>query len=74
MSEHRSITKQCDQIINEIVAEPYTGIPPNDLVALALYVRYLKRISAHLTNIVSSVANPFDKIGFKQDSTEDIEE
>jgi phosphate transport system protein len=74
MSEHRSITKQCDQIINEIVAEPYTGIPANDLVALALYVRYLKRISAHLTNIVSSVVNPFDKIGFNQDSTEEIEE
>jgi len=65
MSEHRSINKQCDQILNELVLDPTCEIPSNALVVLALFVRYLKRISSHLTNIVSSVANPFDMIGFK---------
>ena len=65
MDEHRSITKQCDLLVNELVAEPKSEIPANDQVALALYVRYLKRISSHLTNIVSSVVNPFAMIGFK---------
>ena len=65
MDEHRSITKQCDILVNELVGEPKSEIPANDQVALALYVRYLKRTSSHLTNIISSVVNPFDMIGFK---------
>ena len=32
--------------------------------AMALYVRYLKRINSHLRNIASSVVNPFDHISF----------
>lgn len=32
-----------------------------------LFSRYLKRISAHLENIASSIVNPFDMIGFYQD-------
>jgi len=67
MDEHRSITKQCDIILNELVTQKFENIPSNDLVALALFIRYLKRISAHLTNIVSSVVNPFEKIGFKKE-------
>jgi phosphate transport system protein len=71
MDEHRSITKQCDILVTELVGAPNTEIPANDQVALALYVRYLKRISSHLTNIVSSVVNPFDMIGFKGKNGED---
>ncbi len=70
MGEHRSITKQCDKIINELVSTSFPDMPSNDLVALALFVRYLKRISSHLTNIASSVVNPFDRIGFKQNGSE----
>lgn len=70
MSEHRSITKQCDIILNELVSRPYSEIGSNDAVALGLFVRYLKRVSAHLTNIVSSIVNPFDRIGFKPDEEE----
>ena len=70
MDEHRSITKQCDIIVNELVTEPNTEMPSNDLVALALFIRYLKRISSHLTNIVSSVVNPFEKLGFNKSDME----
>ena len=35
-------------------------------MATALYIRFLKRISAHLMNIASSVVNPFDRIGFRE--------
>ena len=37
-------------------------------VAAALYFRYLKRVSAHLMNIASSIVNPFDRIGFRGDA------
>jgi len=70
MDEHRSITKQCDIILNELVNENYEGMESRDQVTLALFVRYLKRISAHLTNIVSSVVNPFEMIGFKKEDFE----
>ena len=32
------------------------------------YFRYLKRINAHLRNIISSVINPYDRIGYKPKS------
>ena len=37
----------------------------------ALYTRYLKRIAAHLINIASSVFNPFERIGFRDDTGEE---
>lgn len=37
-----------------------------DTVTLALYVRYLKRVAAHLSNVLSSVLNPFELIGYRE--------
>lgn len=65
MRKHRPITSECEAIINNIIAEKDASLPVHEAVPLALYVRFLKRISAHLTNIVSSVANPFPRIGFR---------
>lgn len=56
----------CDQIDDDLVGGKDKGLSPGDSAALALYVRYLKRISAHLNNIVTSVVNPFDRIGFQE--------
>ena len=65
MRKHRPITSECEAIINNIISEKDTSLAVHEAVPLALYVRFLKRISAHLTNIVSSVANPFPRIGFR---------
>ena len=35
-------------------------------VTAALYLRYLKRVSAHLKNVATSVVNPFHRIGFRE--------
>jgi len=35
-------------------------------VTVALYMRYLKRVSAHLSNVASSVVNPYHRIGFRE--------
>ena len=54
---------------SEIVKAIVTGavdMPPGDSAALALYVRYLKRISAHSRNLISSLVNPFDRIGYPE--------
>jgi hypothetical protein len=33
---------------------------------VALYLRYLKRVSAHLKNVATSVVNPYHRIGFRE--------
>lgn len=65
MSEHWWIAKKADDIVNQLI-DGDTGIEGRDAVAIALYSRYLKRISAHQMNIASSVVNPFDRIGFRE--------
>ena len=58
-----------DEILNGslIVRRAIPDLVCNEAVSTALYVRFLKRISAHLMNIASSVVNPFDRIGFRDD-------
>ncbi len=66
MLDHRENTKLCDRILHRVLEGELNDIPSNDAVAFALYLRYLKRISSHITNIASSIVNPFDRIGFKE--------
>jgi phosphate transport system protein len=40
-------------------------LPAKEAVTVALFVRFLKRISSHSRNLVSSIANPFPRIGYK---------
>ncbi|GAF69997.1 unnamed protein product [marine sediment metagenome] len=55
----------CDERLMELVKEEDNSIRPGDAVSLALYFRWLKRINSHLRNVITSVVNPFDRIGFK---------
>ena len=65
MKQHKDVSNWCDSVITELMTDPPKDISARHAVVLAMYVRYLKRISAHLTNIVSSVINPFPRIGFR---------
>jgi phosphate uptake regulator len=67
MSEHWWIARRADEIVNKLIERDEPELPGRESVATALYLRFLKRISAHLMNIASSVVNPFDRIGFRQD-------
>jgi hypothetical protein len=67
MSEHWWIARHTEEIIAALISHDDPGLPCNEAVATALYVRFLKRVSAHLMNIASSVVNPFDRIGFRGD-------
>ena len=59
------INDVCDEIVVAVVKEEDANIRPGDAAALAVYVRWLKRINSHLRNITTSVSNPFDRIGFQ---------
>jgi len=65
MIEHRGISSRCDKMMGDIIRGINTPPNPSDAVVLALYFRYLKRVASHLTNIASSIVNPFPRIGFR---------
>ena len=59
-----------DELLNALIVREDPDLVCREAVSSALYVRFLKRISAHLMNIASSVVNPFDRIGFRDDDLE----
>jgi phosphate uptake regulator len=65
MSDHRDISKSVDIIITDLIQEKEKSFSSGEAITLALYFRYLKRVAAHLTNIASSIVNPFPRIGFR---------
>jgi len=61
------ISIKCREIEARLVRGE-TNLPSAEAVALALYLRFLKRISAHSRNLISSLVNPFDRIGYEEKS------
>jgi phosphate uptake regulator len=60
------LSTACESITMDIVAGKATDLPNADATAVALYARYLKRIASHSRNIVTSIVNPFHRIGYKE--------
>jgi phosphate uptake regulator len=65
LREYEWVSRVCDDCLYRLVKEEDKKIRCGDAVSLALYFRWLKRISSHLRNITTSVVNPFESIGFK---------
>ena len=59
------ISSRCKDIEAKLVAGKI-ALSPGDAVAVALYVRFLKRISAHSRNLISSLVNPFHRLGYRE--------
>jgi len=60
------LSAECEELVERIVSGGTTDLAPGDAAALALYVRYLKRIAAHSRNLVSGLVNPFHRIGYRE--------
>ena len=60
------ISSQSDEITNDIISGKVVDIETGRAAAIALYARYLKRIAAHSRNLISSVVNPFERIGYPE--------
>lgn len=56
--------KKADEILNELINEKDPSLGSGAAVATGMYGRFLKRIAAHLMNVLTSVINPFESIGF----------
>ena len=62
----KNISSQSDEITNDIISGKVGDIETGRAAAIALYARYLKRIAAHSRNLISSVVNPFERIGYPE--------
>ena len=71
MKNSSEITKKCDKWVSMLIKGEGTPQNPSDAVCLALYIRYLKRVCAHLRNITSSIVNPFHRIGYREKNQTD---
>jgi phosphate uptake regulator len=56
----------CEGITMDLVSGKAGDLAPSDAAVVSLYARYLKRIAAHSRNIVTSVVNPFHRIGYRE--------
>ncbi len=59
------VKKECDACVYKLLSDESLKIKTNDAVAIALYMRYLKRVASHLMNIATSLVNPFHKLGYR---------
>jgi phosphate transport system protein len=69
MELQAELSRQCDGLTDRLLAE--TEMPGRDAVIRALLLRFLKRVSAHLKNVASSLVNPYHKLGYKPDGSPD---
>jgi phosphate uptake regulator len=67
------VVAACDRIVKKIVSGEVSDLGPSEAASVALYVRYLKRIAAHSRNIMTSVVNPFHRIGYREKAKNDSE-
>ena len=67
MEEYKTdISTISNEIVNALVSGENAEFSSDQASALCLYARYLKRIAAHSRNLVSSIVNPFERIGYPE--------
>ncbi len=65
IKEYKWISIESDALIDSLIQEEDPTINAGCAAALTLYIRSIKRVHSHLRNVVTSVVNPFHRIGYK---------
>ncbi len=63
MESHAKLAPEIEKIIEDILND--NALKGREAVIYALLARFLKRVSAHLKNVASSVVNPFHRLGYR---------
>jgi hypothetical protein len=66
LQEHKNVSGRVERGLQLLRSDQVLQGQSGKAVTAALYLRYLKRVSAHLKNVATSVLNPFHRIGFKE--------
>ena len=65
-TDHEALNESIENGLGQLMAGKVFASDSGAAVRTALYLRYLKRISAHLKNVATSVVNPYYRIGFRE--------
>lgn len=65
-THRRMVTRVSDKLVDNILKGDITFKSESKAAAVVLYARYLKRIGSHLSNIITTLVNPFEAIGYKK--------
>jgi phosphate uptake regulator len=60
---YREVSEKVDSMIIHLLEDD--SLKVREAIVYALFARYLKRISAHLGNIITTIINPFHLVGYK---------
>jgi phosphate transport system protein len=63
---HGGVAKKVDKHVAALSAGEVLQGRAGHAVTVAIYLRFLKRVSAHLKNVATSVVNPYYRIGFRE--------
>ena len=70
MGSHSMIAEKVDEHVRVLTAGEALSGSSGHAATVALYVRFLKRVSAHIKNVATSVVNPYYRIGFREKQAE----
>lgn len=63
MADQANLAMQADRLMDQLIESK--DIAVKEGIVAALLSRYIKRVSAHLKNVASSVVNPYHRIGYR---------
>ncbi len=66
MGDHQVVADNIEDCLRALIDGKVITNDTGQAAAATLYLRYLKRISAHLKNVATSVVNPYYRIGFRE--------
>jgi len=67
LSTHRKmVARVSDKLVDNILKGTIKFNSESKAAAVVLHARYLKRIGSHLSNIITTLVNPFEAIGYKK--------
>lgn len=65
-THRKMVAKTSDKLVDQILKGKRKFDSESKAATVAIYARYLKRIGSHLTNIMTTLVNPFEAIGYKK--------
>jgi phosphate transport system protein len=63
---HGRVAEIVDKSVHDLSAGVALSGRSGHAVTVAIYMRFLKRVSAHIKNVATSVVNPYHRIGFRE--------
>jgi phosphate transport system protein len=66
LRDHKNLSGRVERDLQLLRSDQVLKGHSGRAVTAALYLRYLKRVSAHLKNVATSVVNPYHRIGYKE--------